>query len=336
MRPPPARPRITRPRPRCRAPTVPARSKARKRALDVLYEAEIRGEPTCCDLLGERAAGAEPAGRRVRRRLVRGVQAHRAEIDELLAEHSRGWTLDRMPAVDRNILRIGAYELLWAATCRRRRGDQRGRAAGPRPVHRRLARVRQRAAGPAGRAAPGGWGRPGRRASRPLSPAAGLSWAVRPGRTASPGRRPDRGLSGPGVTVGSWQTRRMRRTTLAATSCTWTWTRSTPAWSCGTGRSWPGARSSWAAAAAAWCCPRPTRPARSGSRRPCRWAGPGGCARRRSSCRRPRAVRRGVPGGHGAVPVGHPGGRAAVPGRGVPRRVRRACGGSAARPRSAS
>ena len=43
------------------------------------------------------------------------MQAHRERIDELLAENSQGWTLDRMPAVDRNILRIGAYELFWAA-----------------------------------------------------------------------------------------------------------------------------------------------------------------------------------------------------------------------------
>jgi N utilization substance protein B len=42
------------------------------------------------------------------------VQAHRDRIDELLAGHSQGWTLDRMPAVDRNILRIGVYELFWA------------------------------------------------------------------------------------------------------------------------------------------------------------------------------------------------------------------------------
>ena len=46
--------------------------------------------------------------------LVTGVQAHRPQIDELLTGHSHGWALDRMPAVDRNILRIGAYELLWA------------------------------------------------------------------------------------------------------------------------------------------------------------------------------------------------------------------------------
>ncbi len=98
---------------------MPARSKARKRALDILFEAEIRGEPVLT-LLDERLTqdGSAPGGRPpvsgYAARLVRGVQAHRERIDELLAEHARGWSLDRMPAVDRNILRIGAYELLWA------------------------------------------------------------------------------------------------------------------------------------------------------------------------------------------------------------------------------
>jgi N utilization substance protein B len=92
---------------------VSARSKARKRALDLLYEAEIRGEDVL-RLLGERAAGSEPPVPEYAAVLVRGVQAHRAEIDGMLAEHSRGWSLDRMPAVDRNILRIGTYELYWA------------------------------------------------------------------------------------------------------------------------------------------------------------------------------------------------------------------------------
>jgi N utilization substance protein B len=46
--------------------------------------------------------------------LVRGVHAHQQQIDDLLAAHARGWALDRMPAVDRNILRLGAYELLWS------------------------------------------------------------------------------------------------------------------------------------------------------------------------------------------------------------------------------
>ena len=92
---------------------MPARSKARKRALDVLYEAELRGEPVL-DLLGQRAADASPPVAPYAAELVRGVQQHRERIDELLAAHAEDWTLDRMPAVDRNILRIGVYELLWA------------------------------------------------------------------------------------------------------------------------------------------------------------------------------------------------------------------------------
>ena len=89
-----------------------ARSKARKRALDILFEAEIRGESPL-SILEARTIRAEPPVSDYAAELVRGVQAHREEIDRLLAENSRGWTLDRMPAVDRNILRIGGYELLW-------------------------------------------------------------------------------------------------------------------------------------------------------------------------------------------------------------------------------
>jgi len=89
-----------------------ARSKARKRALDVLFEAELRGEPVL-EILGERAAQQTPPVSAYTTELVEGVQVHRARIDELLAAHAHGWALDRMPAVDRNILRIGAYELLW-------------------------------------------------------------------------------------------------------------------------------------------------------------------------------------------------------------------------------
>jgi transcription antitermination protein NusB len=99
---------------------MPARSKARKRALDILFEAEIRGEPVL-DLLAERSAAGSSSGEdgppvsEYAAELVRGVQAHQETIDGLLARYSRGWTLDRMPAVDRNILRIGAYELLWGS-----------------------------------------------------------------------------------------------------------------------------------------------------------------------------------------------------------------------------
>jgi transcription antitermination protein NusB len=93
---------------------VPARSKARKRALDLLFEAEVRGEPVVA-LMAERTdASFGPPVPEYAAELVRGVQAHRERIDELLSAHAVGWTLDRMPAVDRNILRIGTYELLWA------------------------------------------------------------------------------------------------------------------------------------------------------------------------------------------------------------------------------
>jgi N utilization substance protein B len=92
---------------------VPARSKARKRALDVLFEAELRDKPVL-DVLAERAADEIPPLPAYAAGLVRGVHAHQQRIDGLIAEHAQGWALERMPAVDRNILRIGAYELLWA------------------------------------------------------------------------------------------------------------------------------------------------------------------------------------------------------------------------------
>jgi N utilization substance protein B len=94
---------------------VAARSKARKRALEVLYEAEVRREPPA-DVLDRRAVekGQQPlAEQAFADRLVAGVGEHRDRIDELIATYSVGWTLDRMPMVDRNILRLGAYELLW-------------------------------------------------------------------------------------------------------------------------------------------------------------------------------------------------------------------------------
>src|SRR5215467_16145846 len=63
--------------------------------------------------LEARIARAEPPISAYTAELVRGVEAHRHDIDRLLADNAHGWTLDRMPAVDRNILRIGGYELLW-------------------------------------------------------------------------------------------------------------------------------------------------------------------------------------------------------------------------------
>jgi N utilization substance protein B len=92
---------------------VPARSKARKRALDILYAADMRGEDPVEALDSAIAEGEGPTNPYTGA-LVRGVSEHRTRIDELLGEYAQGWTLDRMPAVDRAALRIGAFELLYA------------------------------------------------------------------------------------------------------------------------------------------------------------------------------------------------------------------------------
>ena len=92
---------------------MPARSRARKRALDILFEAEQRGVPLL-ELLSERQSLGEQPVPEYAAELVRGVATHQAEIDDLISENAVDWTLERMPAVDRNILRLGVYELLWA------------------------------------------------------------------------------------------------------------------------------------------------------------------------------------------------------------------------------
>lgn len=91
-----------------------ARTKARKRALDVLFEAEQR-QLDPLTLLAERIvhSGAESALPQYSVEIVEGVTAHLERIDELIATHSHGWTIDRMPAVDRALLRIGAWEVLF-------------------------------------------------------------------------------------------------------------------------------------------------------------------------------------------------------------------------------
>ncbi|HEY0889470.1 MAG TPA: transcription antitermination factor NusB [Nocardioides sp.] len=90
-----------------------ARTKARKRALDLLFAAEARGT-TALELLDSQIAeGAEP-NNPYTETLVRGVAAEQARIDELLATYAKEWTLDRMPAVDRNVLRLGVWELLYS------------------------------------------------------------------------------------------------------------------------------------------------------------------------------------------------------------------------------
>lgn len=93
-----------------------ARSKARKRALDVLYEADLRGTSAKVVLDGQidrRAADNEPELNAYVTTLIEGVFENQEQIDEILSTYSMGWTLDRMPAVDRAVLRIGAYEIIW-------------------------------------------------------------------------------------------------------------------------------------------------------------------------------------------------------------------------------
>lgn len=92
-----------------------ARTKARKRALDLLFEAEQRGV-NAADLLRERLATpvTEAPLSEFTADLVMGVVDHWAQVDELISTYSQGWTLKRMPAVDRAILRLGAYEVLYS------------------------------------------------------------------------------------------------------------------------------------------------------------------------------------------------------------------------------
>ena len=92
-----------------------ARSKARKRAVDVLYAAALRDADPVTLLLERNEVAEHPATNDYATTLIEGVVAHRERIDELLTEHAEGWTLDRMPFVDVAILRLGVYELLWAS-----------------------------------------------------------------------------------------------------------------------------------------------------------------------------------------------------------------------------
>jgi len=98
------------PRPR----PLRARTKARKRALDILFESEARDDDPLDVLAQRKATDDAPPVSDYAAVLVEGVVAHRERIDQLLAEHAEGWTVARMPAVDRTLLRIGVYELLWA------------------------------------------------------------------------------------------------------------------------------------------------------------------------------------------------------------------------------
>jgi N utilization substance protein B len=91
-----------------------ARSKARKRAVDLIFEADLR-HADAMSMLAERVSLADPPINEYTVNLVEGVAAHLVEIDRLLTEYAEGWTIERMPGVDRAILRVAIYELLWEA-----------------------------------------------------------------------------------------------------------------------------------------------------------------------------------------------------------------------------
>ena len=94
-----------------------ARSKARKQALDILFESDIRGSVALDILISRDVVEEGPDARPIReytREIISGVSEHRRKIDELIATYAQGWDMDRLPAVDRSILRIGIYEIIWA------------------------------------------------------------------------------------------------------------------------------------------------------------------------------------------------------------------------------
>ncbi|MEY3710342.1 MAG: hypothetical protein RLZZ99_163 [Actinomycetota bacterium] len=91
------------------------RSKARKAALDFLYESDIRNRPAM-EILQSRVTELEYPVREFTRELVNGVSENRERIDEIIAMRAKGWDLDRMPVLDRNILRLGTFEILWSET----------------------------------------------------------------------------------------------------------------------------------------------------------------------------------------------------------------------------
>jgi len=95
---------------------VSARSKARKQSLDLLYEADIRGTVALEILESRDIEEVGPDARPIReytKELISGISEHSRKIDELISTYAQGWDMDRLPAVDRNILRLGIFELLW-------------------------------------------------------------------------------------------------------------------------------------------------------------------------------------------------------------------------------
>ncbi len=90
-----------------------SRSKARKAALDLLYESDIR-KGSAAELLSKRVTEMEYEAREFTKELIDGIELNERKIDELIATYAQGWDMDRMPVLDRNILRLAIFELLWS------------------------------------------------------------------------------------------------------------------------------------------------------------------------------------------------------------------------------
>ena len=89
-----------------------ARTKARKRALDILFECEVRGA-SIGETLDERIVAGDPPVNEYTVTLIRAMVERQGRIDELISTYAQGWSLERMPAVDRNVLRLGVLEVLY-------------------------------------------------------------------------------------------------------------------------------------------------------------------------------------------------------------------------------
>ena len=94
-----------------------SRTKARKRAVDILYGADLRERPLADALVEESLRATQQPQREsswaYARQIVAGVDENLSAIDEVIVAHANGWTLDRMPVIDRAVFRLGAWEILY-------------------------------------------------------------------------------------------------------------------------------------------------------------------------------------------------------------------------------
>jgi N utilization substance protein B len=95
------------------AAPLDARRASRRQALELSYQADVRGQPVA-SLLAQRGPEAQPD--ELAAKLVFGVEARRDELNAVIDRHAHGWSLERMPVIDRNLLRLGVFELMHTTT----------------------------------------------------------------------------------------------------------------------------------------------------------------------------------------------------------------------------